>query len=117
MEMKRMRAQSTVVVPPQIGALLSQITETPDLETALRQVLAGYVASKREELAAATRRLERNWGMTYSEFWERMAAGALDQDSFSLEVESDFWEWERPKQCCITTPQFRFDSDCLPRAT
>lgn len=94
MEMK-VTFQSSVVVPPQIGALLSQITETSDLETALRQVLAGYVAYKREELAAATRRLERKWGMTYSEFSERMVAGALDQDSFSFEVESDFWEWER----------------------
>ena len=37
---------STIAVSPRIGALLTQVTETPDLETALWKVLSDYIDLK-----------------------------------------------------------------------
>jgi len=32
--------------------------------------------------------------MTFTEFAERCEAGTLDEDPYSYDVESDYWEWE-----------------------
>ena len=36
----------TVIVSPRVGALLTQVTETPDLETALWKILSEYIDLK-----------------------------------------------------------------------
>ncbi len=39
-------------------------------------------------------RFESKWAMTFADFAERCEDDTLGQDSYSYEVESDFWEWE-----------------------
>ena len=87
----------TLAISPRAGVLLTQIAETPDMETALWKVLVDYVDLKMRQIEQEIQSFESKWGMTFEEFVERGAAGALDQDSFSYEVESDFWEWEKTK--------------------
>ncbi len=88
-------AVQTVSVPPHIGAFLSQITETPDLETALFKVLTEYVDLKIQFLRQRIQTFEAKWKMNFDEFSERGEAKTLGQDPYSYEVESDFWEWEK----------------------
>jgi hypothetical protein len=86
---------STIAVSPRIGALLTQVTETPDLETALWKVLFDYIGLKLGLLRQCVRAFESKWEMTFEEFSERCDAETLDQDAYAYDVESDFWEWEK----------------------
>ena len=88
-------AIQTVSMPPHMGAFLTQITETPDLETALFKVLTEYVDLKIQFLKQHIQTFEAKWKMTFDEFSKRSEAGTLDQDPYSYEIESDFWEWEK----------------------
>lgn len=82
-------------MPPRIGAFLSQVTETADLETALLKVLTDYVGLKIQSLKQRIRVFESEWEMTFEEFSKRVETKTLNRDPFSYEVESDFWEWEQ----------------------
>ncbi len=82
-------------VSPRIGALLSQVTETPDLETALLRVLTEYLDLKITLFQQNIQAFESKWKMTFEEFLKHSKDGTLGQDPYSYEVESDFWEWEK----------------------
>jgi hypothetical protein len=87
-------AGPTITVSPRVGALLTQVAETPDLETALWKILSDYIDLKTELLRERIRAFESKWEMTFREFSERCGADTLDQDAYAYKVESDFWEWE-----------------------
>lgn len=86
---------SNVQLPPELGALLTRLAETPDLETALRKVLADYIALKQQEHLETIARLETKWGMDFQEFSRRIEEDSLEPSAFSYEAESDYWEWEK----------------------
>ncbi len=88
---------STITVSPRVGALLTQVTETPDLETALWKVLSEHIDLKTRLLRQRIVAFESKWGITFERFSERCEAGTLGQDPYAYEVESDFWEWEKAK--------------------
>ena len=46
------------------------------------------------ELLRRTDGFESKWAMTFAEFAEACKLNTLGQDSYSYEVESDYWEWE-----------------------
>jgi hypothetical protein len=85
----------TISVSPRVGALLTQVTETPDLETALWKVLSEHIDLKTQLLRQRIRAFESKWGMTFEEFSERCEAETLGRDPYAYEAESDFWEWEK----------------------
>ena len=82
-------------VSPRIGMLLTQITETPDLETALWKVLSEYIDLKTALLRQRIHSFESKWGTTFEEFSERCGGERLGQDPYAYEIEKDFWEWEK----------------------
>lgn len=86
---------STFPISPRVGALLTQVTETPDLETALWRVLSDYLVMKISSLRERTKTFEEKWSMTFTEFSEEFKTGTLSQNSYDYEVESDYWEWEK----------------------
>ena len=86
---------NTISMPPRIGALLSQISDTADLETALLKVLTDYVELKILFLNERIRAFEVKWEMTFEEFSKRIETKTLPHDPYSYEVESDFWDWEQ----------------------
>lgn len=88
-------ANPTITVSPRVGVLLTQVTETADLETALWKVLSEYIDIKTKLLRERIQAFESKWGMTFEEFSERCEAETLDQDPYAYEVESDSWEWEK----------------------
>ena len=87
--------QVGVQVPPQIGAMLLQITESVDLDAALRKLITEYLALKVASLIEEQTRFEKKWGMPFRQFDERRVQGTLGQDSYSYAVELEFWEWEQ----------------------
>ncbi len=86
---------STTAISPRASALLTQVTETPDLETALWKVLSEYIDLKTANLQAQINHFEEKWGMNFAEFSEKLETGALGKDSYEYSTESDFWEWEK----------------------
>ena len=86
---------ATMTISPRAGVLLTKMTETPDLETALWKMLSEYTDLKTKVLRQQIEVFESKWGGTFEEFSERCQAGTLGQDPYAYEVESDFWDWEK----------------------
>lgn len=84
-----------VTISPRIGALLTRVAETPDIETALWKVLLDYVELKLAKLSQQTADFEAKWNMPFTEFSKRIETKQLDKDAYSFEVEKDFWDWEK----------------------
>lgn len=82
------------VISPSLGILLTRIADTPDLDTALRKVLADYLVLKIVALRDKVRSFEGKWGMPFADFAEASRTGNLAMDPYSFDVESEFWEWE-----------------------
>ncbi len=83
-----------ITISPRVGVLLTRLTETPDLETALWKVLSEYTDLKTDLFRQQINAFESKWGMTFAEFSEQYGADGL-QNAYSYEAESDFWEWEK----------------------
>lgn len=88
-------ATPMMTLSPQTSLLLTKITDTPDLETALWRVLHDYTGLKTQQLRQQIETLELKWGMTFDEFSRRCESESLEQDPFAYDVESDFWDWEK----------------------
>ncbi len=85
----------TMTLSPQAGLLLTKLTDTPDLETALWRVLHDYTGLKTQQLKQQIKAFELKRGMTFEEFSRQCERGTLKQDSYAYDVESDFWDWEK----------------------
>lgn len=83
-----------ITLSPKLGEFLIKLTQSPDVETALRKIIKEYLELKLEELERGIKNLEDKWGLTFEEFASRCRENTLGKDSFSYEVEKDFWEWE-----------------------
>ena len=92
---KDSRKTTTVELPPWLGSLVTEITEIPDIDMALRRVISEYLELKEQSLQSHIADLELKWGMTFQEFSKRCAEDTLGKDVYAYEVEKDFWEWER----------------------
>ena len=86
--------RQVISLPPRIGAFLTQVTETTDLETALLKVLTEYISLKIASLKQRIEGFESRWAMTFDEFARLVENDTLDRDLFSYDVESDYWDWE-----------------------
>lgn len=82
-------------ISPRLGELLIKVTQTADLETALRQVLREYFVLKLKELNKESEEFKVKWKMPFDQFKEKCKKREIGKDVFSYEVEKDFWGWER----------------------
>ncbi len=62
------RSAQPLSLPPRLGALVTEITEIPDMDAALRKILVGYLELKLEALEAQIADLEAKWGMSFELF-------------------------------------------------
>ena len=76
------------------GELLLKATQTPDLETALKQILREYFTLKVKELNKALEGFETKWDMSFDQFKEKCEKNEINDDIYSYEIEKDFWDWE-----------------------
>ena len=84
-----------IALSPRLGELYTQAAQTPDLEAALWKVLSGYLDLKLDELGERITEFERKWDTSFEEFSQRCQEESLEKDTYSYEVEKDFWEWEK----------------------
>ena len=89
------RTVPIVSMSPQLGALLTGLTEIPDVRMALWKVLSEYLELKCRALGERAVAFETKWNMSFEEFSRKCAEGTLAEDPYSYEVEKDFWEWEQ----------------------
>ena len=89
------RAAPIVSMPPQMGALLTDLTEIPDVRMALWKVLSEYLELKCLVLEERIAAFKTKWGMSFERFSQKCAEGTLAEDPYSYAVEKDFWEWEQ----------------------
>ncbi|MBI3536884.1 MAG: hypothetical protein HY070_04925 [Chloroflexi bacterium] len=74
---------------------MTRTTQITDLETALLKVLNEYIDLKIASLKETLDGFEKKWGMNFAEFLKRTRNNTLGKDTYSFEVEKDFWEWEQ----------------------
>ncbi len=89
------QATSLISMPPQMGALLTDLTDIPDTKMALQRVLVEYLELKCQVLEKRIAAFEKKWNMSFEQFSQQSAEGTLTQDTYSYEVEEDFWQWEQ----------------------
>ena len=88
----------TFNVSSRIDTLLSNVTETPALATALLEALTKHIHSKTDSLRQRIQIFEAKWKMTFEEFQEfsvRAQAGTLVKNSHLYDIENDFEVWEQ----------------------
>jgi len=82
------------LISPKLGELLIKTTKVSDIDHALEKVFKEYIDLKLKDLDMKIKEFENKWKMDFNEFKIRLEKGTLPQDSYSFEVEQDFWEWE-----------------------
>jgi len=82
------------VISPKVGEILVKTTHSKDLDDALRKIISEYLELKLNILQEIIDVLQEKWDMTFQEFREKMKEGSLKKDSYSYDVEQDFWRWE-----------------------
>lgn len=82
------------LMSPRLSEILVKTTHSKDIDDALRRVLSEYLEFKLRELEVRCAALKEKWHMPFDEFELRFRAGTLVEDSYSFDVESEFWEWE-----------------------
>ena len=85
---------ATIGVSPRISVLLSQVTEAPNAESAMWQVLTEYLDLKTHALRERIDQHEARWGMSFAAFSERLKADPADPENFSYATENAYWDWE-----------------------
>jgi len=83
-----------IPISPKVGELLIRTTKAKDIDDAIRRVLTEYVELKLSSLEEVISSFELKWGMGFEAFKKKMADNALEGDSYSFDVEQDFWRWE-----------------------
>jgi hypothetical protein len=79
---------------PKLINLLIQTTKANDLESAFQSVLSEYLQLKLIDLEKRMKIFEIKWDVYFFQFQDKIKNKTLGVDSFSYEVECDYWEWE-----------------------
>lgn len=82
------------VVSPRLGEFLIKTTGAKDIDHAIKTVFTDYLDLKLGNLHETIKAFEAKWGMDFNTFKQRMKDGSLEKNSYSFEVEDDFWKWE-----------------------
>ncbi len=81
-------------VSPKLGEFLVKTTGAKDINNALEKVFEDYLELKLKSLEEVIKKFQSKWGIGFSAFKKKFKTGTLKKNSYSLEVEQDFWQWE-----------------------
>jgi len=85
----------TTCVSPHIDALLSHVTDTPKVATALLDALVKHVERKKMTLKKKVRAFESKWDMNFDEFASCVKAGRFTRLGSSYDAQHDLNAWEQ----------------------
>ena len=81
-------------VSTRLGKFLVKTTGAKDIDNALELVFTDYLELKLKNLEEIIKNFQTKWGMNFETFKNKMKEGITKKDSYSFEVEQDFWKWE-----------------------
>ena len=81
-------------ISPKLGELLIKATQADDIDCAFEKIFKEYIDLKLKDLSIKIKEFENKWGMDFKTFKEQFKQGTLYKNTYSFEVEQDFWEWE-----------------------
>jgi hypothetical protein len=81
-------------VSTRLGKFLVKTTGAKDIDNALELVFTDYLELKLKNLEEIIKNFQTKWGMSFETFKNKMKEGIPKKDSYSFEVEQDFWKWE-----------------------
>ncbi len=85
----------SVYVSPRIDALLSHVSDTPKVATALLDALANHVDRKTRSLKKKARTFESKWNMSFDEFAVRVKTGRVAKAGSTYDAQDDLTTWEQ----------------------
>ena len=87
-----------VLKMPALTAKLSEAlvkaTFARDVNDAFNKVFSEYLELKLNQLQQTIDGFRDKWKTSFEEFKEKITENKLSQDTYSYDVENDFWQWE-----------------------
>jgi len=81
-------------ISPKLGDFLIKATKSKDIDDAFRRVFSEYLELKLESFMKTIESFKKKWGMSFDDFQKHFKEGTLNKDTYSFDVEQDFWRWE-----------------------
>ena len=81
-------------ISPKLGDFLIKTTKSKDIDDAFRRVFSEYLELKLERFVKTIESFKKKWGMSFDDFQKHIKEGTLNKDTYSFDVEQDFWRWE-----------------------
>lgn len=81
-------------ITPKLGELLVKTTKSRDIDDAFQKILRDYVDLKIKSLQETITKFESKWELSFEEFKQKINDKTLKKDTYSFNVEQDFWLWE-----------------------
>ncbi len=78
-------------VSERLARLMTRLEPERDMDGALEQLLENELIRRLNRYQLTERTLRRKYGMSFPEFKARRI---VEQQGYSFEIESDFWDWE-----------------------
>lgn len=63
------------MLSPKMGEFLIKVTQTPDLDSALRQLFHEYLELKLQKLEEEVKKFEAKWNVSFNEFIKKVRKG------------------------------------------
>jgi len=82
------------VLTAKLSEALVKATFARDVNDAFNKVFSEYLVLKLNQLQQIIDGLQKKWGTDFKEFKKKINENKLSQDTFSYDVEKDFWQWE-----------------------
>lgn len=82
------------VLSPKLSEILVKSTHARDIDDALNRVISEYLDLKLSSLDKRIDEFKRKWNMDFEHFKSNLKNQTLKVNSFSYNVEYDYWEWE-----------------------
>ena len=82
------------VLSPKLSEILVKSTHARDIDDALNRIISEYLDLKLSSLEKQIDQFEQKWNMDFEHFKIQLKNKTLKADSFSYDVETDYWEWE-----------------------
>ena len=79
---------------PKLSEILVKTTHARDIDDALNRVVSEYLDLKLSSLDKRIEEFQQKWNMDFEHFKNHLKNQTLNVDTFSYDVETDYWEWE-----------------------
>lgn len=91
--MAKRNNNDNIRVPPKLADTLTQLTDEPRVEVALRMVMNDALTHRLTNIHSELKVFRKKYNLNFSDFKKKWKKGEI-KDKYSYSVEQDYWEWE-----------------------